>query len=281
MVSNLKVSSSKDEIKKTLGQPQFEDGDLIGYKGNDIYVFFNKSQISIYRKEKYGLDEITPIIEKYKSNMDSKAFIEELKSTWKDYDVFTYNQNSEKLQYTLKGIVVKFDSSSQKGLVVFNNYEGNVLQNLTIANIVETKQTLPDFVFFENSDLVFEAEKERVNTLDDTTGNNNYSSKIVLNTSNSFKTYKSKLSNDSEYYKIRFISINEQYPNSELREVINYGIWADDYNFIYSVKNRGIYVYNAQTRTYKTIKTGTNTFRIIGLENNTLYYDNETLKISL
>lgn len=281
VVSNLKVSSSKDEIKKILGQPQFEDGDLIGYKGNDIYVFFNKSQISIYRKEKYGLDEITPIIEKYKSNMDSKAFIEELKSTWKDYDVFTYNQNSEKLQYTLKGIVVKFDSSSQKGLVVFNNYEGNVLQNLTIANIVETKQTLPDFVFFENSDLVFEAEKERVNTLDDTTGNNNYSSKIVLNTSNSFKTYKSKLSNDSEYYKIRFISINEQYPNSELREVINYGIWADDYNFIYSVKNRGIYVYNAQTRTYKTIKTGTNTFRIIGLENNTLYYDNETLKISL
>lgn len=281
VVSNLKATSSKDEIKNALGEPQFENGDLIGYKSNDIYVFFGKSQISVYRKEKYDKNEITPIIEKYKSNMDSKAFIEELKSTWKDYDVFTYNQNSEKLQYTLKGILVKFDSSSQKGLLVYNNYEGNVLQNLTIANMAETEQSLPDFVFFENEDLVFKAEQERVNTLDDTTSNNNYSSKIVLNTSNSFKIYKSKLSNDSEFYKIRFISINEQYPNSELREVISYGIWADDNNFVYSVKNRGIYVYNAQTRTYKTIKTGTDTFRIIGLENNILYYDNETLKINL
>lgn len=281
VVSGLNVSSSKDEIMKALGEPQFENGDLIGYKGNDVYVFFTGSQISIYRNEKYEKNEITSIIEKYKSNMDSKAFIEELKSVWKDYDVFTYNQNTEKLQYTLKGIVVKFDSSSQKGLVIYNNYEGNVIENLTIANMVEAEQILPDFIFFENSDLVFKAEQERVNTLDDTTANNNYKSQIVLNTSNSFKTYKTKLSNDSEFYKVRFISINEQYPNSELREVISYGVWADDNNFIYSVKNRGIYAYNAQTRTYKTIKTGTDEFKIIGLENNTLFYDNETLKISL
>ena len=51
VVSNLKVSSTKDEIKKVLGEPQFENGDLIGYKGNNVYVFFSRTQISIYRKE--------------------------------------------------------------------------------------------------------------------------------------------------------------------------------------------------------------------------------------
>ena len=71
-------------------------------------------------------------------------------------------------------------------------------------------------------DLVFETEQIRVNTLDDVTTNNNYGSSVIPNTSNKFKTYKTKLNNNSNLYKVRFISINNQYANSELNLTENY-----------------------------------------------------------
>ena len=151
----------------------------------------------------------------------------------------------------------------------------------TLKELTENKNEIPNNIFIENTDLVFETEKNRVNTLDDTTKNNNYSSTIIFNTSNTFKTYKSKFGNQGDLYSVRFISINNELPNSELKEPINKGVWYDDYNFIYSVKNRGIFVYNTQTRQYKTLATGNNQFNLEWYENNILYYDNQTLEVNL
>jgi hypothetical protein len=136
-------------------------------------------------------------------------------------------------------------------------------------------EKLPGYIFVENKDLVFEEEQNRLNTLDDTTKNHNYSSYgVILNTSNEFKIYKKSMNKDGNIYSIRFISIDEKYPNSELREYISNGIWIDDYNFVYSVTGRGIYSYNAKDRTYKTLLTGNGKYRLDAFTENKLYYDN-------
>ena len=155
------------------------------------------------------------------------------------------------------------------------NYYGN----LTLEEVVNTKQTLPNNIFIENEDLVFETEKSRVNTLEDTTNNGNYPSTVILNTSKKFKVAKQLLQGSDNMYQIRFISINNELPNTELREAISRGIWYDDYNFIFAVKERGIFIYNVQTQSYRTLKTGNGEFMIHNIENNKLYYDNDSLEI--
>ncbi|MCI8411580.1 MAG: hypothetical protein HFJ40_03940, partial [Clostridia bacterium] len=40
IVNNIKVGNSFDDIKKNLGNPIFEQEDIIGYKTKDMYIFF-------------------------------------------------------------------------------------------------------------------------------------------------------------------------------------------------------------------------------------------------
>ena len=55
IVNNIGTQNTKQEIINILGDPTFEDDkyDFIGYKGNDIYLFYNnQNEISIYKVEK-------------------------------------------------------------------------------------------------------------------------------------------------------------------------------------------------------------------------------------
>ncbi len=151
--------------------------------------------------------------------------------------------------------------------------------NNTFEDFAKNPELLPSGVYVENEDLVFTIEKERINTLDDTTANYNYSSDVVLNTSSAFKVYKSKINTNDEFYNIRFISINNQLPNSELRESITQGIWYGDNNFVFAVSGKGIYMYDAQTRSYKTLVTGKQEYKILKIINNTLYYNNVSIEL--
>lgn len=145
--------------------------------------------------------------------------------------------------------------------------------NTELQDYANNEKQLPNNVFIENSDSVFEAEQNRINTLDDNSKNNNNTSTIIPNISNKFKIYKTSGNNVKGLYSVRFISINNEFPNSELREAITSGIWYDDIHFIYSVKNRGIFIYDAQNRTYKTVITGNDEFKIQWYGDNIVYYD--------
>lgn len=273
---NIKVNSSKESIEEILGKPQFESGNLIGYKSENLYAFFYNDQISVYRVEKYDTDKFAEIVENKSSNNENeRVFVDEIKKIWNDYDIYEYNENSVKLQYTLKGLTIKFDSSNKKGVILYNNYKGKVYGSVDFEQILTKDKPLPDYVFVENKDLVFEEEQNRVNRLDDSTENNNFPSfGVINNTSKKFKTYKKLVNSDEKIYMLRFISIDDQNPNSELREYMCNGIWLDDYNFVYSVKNRGIFIYNAEQRTYKTVITGSgHDYYINGIIGNKLKYD--------
>ena len=154
--------------------------------------------------------------------------------------------------------------------------------NKTLEELVK-EESMPGYMFVEDEDLVYVEEQNRLNTLDDTSKSyNNSSAGIILNTSNEFKVYKKTLNRDEGIYSVRFISIGEKYPNSELREYISCGIWADDYNFVYAVKGRGIFVYNVKERIYKTIITGSAEYKLEVLIDNKLYYDgSEYIELNL
>ena len=129
IVNNLNATSTIEEIKQSLGKPQFENGNLIGYKGDKIYIFFCDNQVSVYRVEQYETEDIAKVIEnKSLNNENEKVFVDEIRKTWKDYDIYEFDDNNVKLQYTLKGLCIKYDSTTKKGVIVYNNYNGKILR---------------------------------------------------------------------------------------------------------------------------------------------------------
>lgn len=272
---NIKIDNTKEEIEKMLGKPTFLSNNVFGYKTEKFYMFFSNKQISIYPIVEYNTNKVIEIIEKYKDSEEIQEYINEIKLIWKDYDKYDYGSNYVILQYTLKGICFKYDLTAQNGIVFYNNYSGLIDTNTTLKEIVANKKELPEKMYFENSDLVFEQEKARVATLDDYTEYRNNRNKSILNISKKFKI------NQDLSGQIRFISINKQSPNSELRENLDYGIWYDDYNFIYSIKGRGIYMYNVLNHKYTTIIEGNDTYQLTGIsEGNILYYDETSISVS-
>ena len=65
VVNNISVGTSFSSIKQLLGKPAFENEELgvIGYKGKDIYAFFTKDEISIYKNEKYDYKEFWKLVD--------------------------------------------------------------------------------------------------------------------------------------------------------------------------------------------------------------------------
>lgn len=280
VINNLNTKSTKQEIINSLGEPHFTSSNLIGYKCENLYVFFYNNQISIYRIEKYETEKIAQIIEKNIEEENITELINEIKSEWKDYDIYENDKQSVLLQYSLKGIKISYDSTTRNGIIFYNNYEGKAFGNTSLDDYISKKEKIPSNIYIENEDLVFKTEINRVNTLDDVTNNYNYTSSATLNISAEFKVYAKKIKNGN-FYEIRFISIGNKYPSTQLRETISSGIWLDNYNFIYSISGNGIYKYNAKTREYKTIITGKSQYKIKKVENNILYYDETSVDLNL
>ena len=270
IVNDLTTSSTQEQIIAKLGEPQFKVGNLIGYKSKTMYIFFYNNQVSIYRNEEFDTQKIAKLIEQYNQDNNIVDFFNKLKDIWNDYDKYTNSKDNILLQYTLKGLTLEFNSSSKNGIFIYNNYNGKICGDLTIDEYSQENEAFKN-INIENEDLVFKAETERINTQDSNSKLNNNPTVATINTSNSFRVVATKL--NENVYSIRLVSLDNQYPNFELRDYISSGIWLNDYELVYSVQGRGIYVCNTKERTYKTIITGKDSFNIKKIENNILYYD--------
>lgn len=273
VLDNIKVKASKEETTKLLGKPAFESGETWGYKTEKFYIFFSDEQISVYPVTEYSTDKIIEALEDYKKTNDFQKYMNNIRTIWQDYDYFESTGNKIILQYTLKGIKFKYDSSAQNGVILYNNYVGLVNKSNTLQDVINNNAlSLPEKMYYENTDLVFENEKTRIATLDDYTQYNNLTTETILNTSNKYK-----VNQDSEG-KVMFISINKQAPNRELRELADSAVWYDDNTFIYSVSGKGIYMYDVQAQKYTTIVEGNDKYQIKVLtKENELIYDETSI----
>ena len=273
IVNNLDTSSSLEEVVSTLGTPQFgnvDDG-LIGYKTDGFYIFFNlKNEVSVYRIQIQENSDFAKLVGTFVTNNDANTLLEELPVIWPFLD--KYNENSKvgskELVYTLLGVKVQFNVSNEQGIVIYNNFSGNITESLNFSDVISGTKKLPNNIYFKNIDLVYENEKERTFYSIDTQFMKQNEDYIIYST----------LFSDG-YYNLKFISKNENYPNSELLNTVSTFDFFDSTKIIYSVKNVGIYIYDIISQNKSTIIEGKDEFNIKEIKDGTVYYDNTNIKI--
>ena len=163
IVNDLKVGATKEEIIQKLGDPDFEESEVIGYKGKNIYVFFGSSTMSIYRVEDSTEEneEFVELLKLFRENKNSKQFTSKLTDIWDDYNKFEIEGNYINIEYALRGFKIQFNVTNEHGIIFYGNYKGQIEENKKLTDIKD-KEDIPLYTYiYADKDLVKEAEIER------------------------------------------------------------------------------------------------------------------------
>ena len=284
IINGINVGESFEEIIKILGEPTFkgQKPDFIGYKGSKIYVFFSETQVSVYPFEKdWETVEFIRLVEEFSDSPDIVKFVSEITDLWPDYDYYNYDADFVDISYASKGFKIQLNNefSNINGLVLYNNYEGTLVERIRSQN-----ETIEN-VYYDNVDLVYQKESQvcrkhnyeylyldyleiKADTLD----------KEVL------KLDQPKFEKDSSKYfaildadSMKIISIDEQAPNAEILEKVYTYFWINDDIIIFSLQNRGIFEYNLETRKLTPLLEGEEDYYITYYQEGKIYYDNKII----
>ena len=285
VIEGISPTDSLTSVKAKLGEPPFEDEELgiIGYKGNDIYTFFNGKEISIYRRAEYDYSDFWNLVNKFvdeTSNMSFKDFMNELTDIWNDYSEYVYDLNYMYISYPNRGIDIKLNYDNESGIIVYNNISETL-------NRVQRYMQNTEFISKLQIDNVFEAEKRRIkkiNSLDDMC-NEFYETLKEENNDLSQKTsflfnYYMELDKNGNVITTYFISKDGQYANRELNEPVKTFIWISDSEFVFGEPSNGIYLYNVINGEKNTLIEGNKNFYLKKYEGNTIFFDNEEISLS-
>lgn len=280
IVNGFTVGEKRDIIERELGNPMFknEDESIIGYKSKDVYIFFGKDEISVYRNiAEEGFDEFFKLVDQLlEDECTLLEFMNELTYIWPDYEEYTYNSETVFLSYPNKGIDIKTNYDNTNGIVVYNNIGVSqetihpyfqyteFIANLQVDNVynAEVRRVKEEAQFFDNC----EEYKTQYETEDDRNRGKIYD-------------YYMKMSSNGSIICTYFISQNPQFPNCELSENISSYIWLNEYCFLYSIAGKGIYYYDLKSQVKGVIVTGSENFAIKSYEDGILKYDNRELEV--
>ncbi len=278
IINNLSVGSDFDNVINTLGEPTYgnKDNNLIGYKTDDYYIFFTNNEISVYRVEKYDTAEFAKIVETFLTDKKSTDLASDLAELWPDYDELLGDQDGKiRLKYSLKGIKVQFNVSNEHGIILYDEFVGNITPDISLKQVINKEKELPQYVYIKNTSLIYETEQARsIGVIYDDYADSG-SDKFVAIPDNITDEM------DITAFNVLIISQNGDYPNSEITELVNSKIWLDDENLAYGVTAKGIYVYNAMTRKTRTVVTGDENFVINSYKENILSYDDTNIKVEI
>ena len=126
---DLKVGTDFDKIEKKLGKPIFKNGKkMIGYKDDDIYIFFYKDKVVVYpSSEKYkteNTDLEKKIIEYYNGNFEDgrSMFVKSIIDNYLDFKSEVIDDYVKVSSY-LRGIeFYLYDDGSMK-IIIYDNYK--------------------------------------------------------------------------------------------------------------------------------------------------------------
>lgn len=283
VIEDITTATKKDYIVTRLGKPTFEDEEtgIFGYKNEQIYIFFSNNEISVYRNSNINSDDFFDLSDKYSSgDLDLLEFMNELTYMWPDYSEYIYGQDMVYIKYPLKGIEIRINYGDINGILVYNNNKSTLSK---IGRYLE--KTI--FVSRLQIDLVFEAEKDRLNkeielnlkcdeyekSLDD-------ASKKRIGSSLRYKMYPNK---DEQGYisRIYFISKFNTEPCRELIDGVSSFLWINDDYFLFSKAGIGVYFYNLNTGRVQRIPelTGKENFDLLEYKDGILTYDNTQIRL--
>ena len=276
VVNGFTVGEKSGIIKRELGTPTFESEEygIIGYKGNQIYVFFSNDEISIYRNtEEDGYDEFFKLTDKLIDNeYDLLEYMNELTYLWPDYEEYTYDEDTIFLSYPNKGIDVKLNYENVDGIVLYNNI---AVDEEKVNKYLEHTE----FVANRKIDNISNAEKRRVKKEKDWAANcKEFKEKFEQDDDRNrgkIYDYYASLDASENIQSMYFISKDSNYLNSEINENVSSYIWTNDYCIIYSKVGKGIYYYDMLNQKKGTIETGKKTFELNSYKDGVLKYDDD------
>ncbi len=279
IINNLFAGVDFQSIKSTLGKPTFETEDVIGYKGEKIYVFFTETEVSVYRNSYIDTDDFFNLADEFiDEDIDFLEFMNKLTYLWPDYSEYEYNSTSVFISYPLKGIEIAINNGDINGILVYNNNKSTLSK---IRRYLENT----NFVGRLQIDSVFEAEKRRVDkeknlikNCDDYIDGLDEETKKIIGESMNYKIFAKKDLN-GYIYEMNFISKYGERPNRQLADSMNYYLWLNNDYFLYSKVNKGIFFYNVNTGRVQRVLTGTGEFKLNSFENGILNYDDEVIQL--
>lgn len=281
VINNLFPGVDLSSVKAELGNPTFEDeeNEVIGYKGEKIYAFFSKNEISLYRVSNEDTDDFFKLADEFiNSKIDLLEFMNQLTYMWPDYNKYEYSKDTIYLSYPLKGIEIKVNYDDTDGILVYNNIRSSlskVSRYLENTNFVARLQT--DSVFESECKRIIKinSEKEQsdkyLETLDE-------KEKNIIGESLEYYYYPEKDENGG-IYSMKFISQSVDNPNRELNDNINSYLWISNYSFVYSKSGKGIYLYNLQDGRVTRIVEGKEKFKLKEYKDGILYYDENEISV--
>ena len=260
ILNNITTGKSNEEIKEILGEPTFSQNDIIGYKNDDIYVFFYRGKVSVYRNEKYDCTEFEQLLEQYISNsINVKEFTNKLTYLWSDYSSYDYSSDYADLVYANQGIEINLDADNPKNIVIYGNYSSLD----TIKDFINNGSIFAKL----DEDLVFLSELDRISKFEYGAVPDLNKAEYVGNSSNfNEKIYDSK---------VEFYSLNDKYPSCSLTESINSYFWFSDNIFVYSISGKGIYYFDLENREKYEILLGDEDYTFNSYKNKILNYDDD------
>ncbi len=282
VIENLFPGIDLQNVEATLGKPTFEDNsvEVIGYKGEKIYIFFSKDEISIYRNTKIDSDQFFELADEFiNENLDLLEFMNELTYIWPDYSEYNYSERSVFISYPLKGIEISINSGDINGILVYNNNKSTLSK---ISRYLENT----NFVGKLQLDSVYEAEKRRVvqkdNLLtlcDEYREGLTEEERKLIGESIDYKNYPEKDAN-GYIYEMKFISKYNEKPNREINDTISSYLWLNNDYFLYSKSGKGIYFYNLNTGKVQRIQTGSDEFVFKEYSDGILKYDDKEVRLN-
>lgn len=281
VVNNIFPGMDFSSVEAILGKATFRDDDkkIIGYKGEDEYIFFTESEISVYKANKIETDEFFDLVDKYlKEELNFLEFMNELTYLWPDYSDYKYTSNSVFISYPTKGVEIRLNYDDINGIYLFNNIKSPLSK-------VERYLKNTNFVARLQLDLVFETEKRRneendnwLNLCKKYKEGLDKESRSIIGESLNYEEYP-EVDNYNLIYSMKFISKYGEEPDRELSDTINSYLWVNSKLFLYSKKGKGIYTYDLTTGKTKRIIAGTDDYNLKGFEDGILKYDNTEVKL--
>ena len=283
VIEDITTATKKDYIVTRLGKPTFEDEEtgIFGYKNEQIYIFFSKNEISVYRNSNINSDDFFDLSDKYSSgDLDLLEFMNELTYMWPDYSEYIYGQDMVYIKYPLKGIEIRINYGDINGILVYNNNKSTLSK---ISRYLEN--TI--FVSRLQTDLVFEAEIKRVlNEKDFLTKAEEYENTLDVETKKAIGeslNYRIYPKRDTRGYisKIYFISRFDKGPDRELVDGVDSYLWMSNDYFLFSKADIGIFFYNLQNGLTQRVVTGSGDFKLESYSDGVLKYDNKEMELQI
>ena len=274
LLSGINTTTSVENVENILGKPTYEDDNtgIIGYKCEYFYIFFTGDEISIYHPDEYDeadSQRFGRLVTELNQTGDMNTFLNRLTNLYPNYASYYTNNNYVNVVYPLQGFEVTMGASSNNGITIYSNFQGNITDSITIDDLKQNKQMPANVYTRLDTNLVFAEEKTR--KAQDEVYRTPYDGAYLA------QTEEYTVINNNNIY--NFYSRDKSKIDTSL--IINNLSNLKAYNqveFVYGIKDEGIYLYNAETQEKRTIINGQGDFVIKKIENDRIYYDETNIE---